>query len=162
MSLKNYGEFYRFLSDERLPSLMNNIADSIAPNEKGEYVIRFGDLMGELASYDRKRSEIFRLMQQIEAIAMNSDAALRDPNDSRFWAHEGLPKRNSFKAMVALLDQLNETPMQPEQRTLLVAIRNAFSHNTYNIDLSTIQEVKHLPEVASGILKHLQLLIKIR
>lgn len=160
MSLKNYGEFYRFLSDERLPSLMNNIADSIAPNEKGEYVIRFGDLMGELASYDRKRSEIFRLMQQIEAIAMNSDAALQDPNDSRFWAHEGLPKRNSFAAMVALLDQLNETPMLPEQRTLLVAIRNAFSHNTYNIDLSTIQEVKHLPEVASGILKHLQLLIE--
>ena len=160
MSIKNYGVFYRCLSDERLPSLMDNIAENIKANENGEYVIRFGDLMGELASYDRKRLEIFRLMQLLEAMIIRSDVDLQDRTKDGFWLREGMPKRNNFNALVSLLDQLNGLPLTSEQRTLIIAIRNAFSHNTYNIDLSSIKEVKHLPEVASGILKHLQQMIE--
>ena len=116
--------------------------------------------MGELASYDRKRLEIFRLMQLLEAMIIRSDVDLQDRTKDGFWLREGMPKRNNFNALVSLLDQLNGLPLTSEQRTLIIAIRNAFSHNTYNIDLSSIKEVKHLPEVASGILKHLQQMIE--
>ena len=55
MSLKNYGEFYRFLTDDRLMSLLNNIVETLKPNEDGDLVIRHTDLMSELAAYDQYR-----------------------------------------------------------------------------------------------------------
>ena len=156
MSLKNYGEFYRFLTDDRLMSLLENIVDNLNPNEKGELVIRHTDLMSELAAYDQNRSTIFKLIQQIEDIIIKNNDTLKNPHSEDFWAHEGLPKRNNFASLLELIDQLNGVALTDDERKLLIAIRNAFSHNSYNIDLSLIKDVKHLPEVAKGILQHLE------
>ncbi len=160
MSLKNYGEFYRFLYDDRLRSLLINIVGDIKPNLKGELVIRHTDLMSELAAYDQSRSTVFKLIQQIEKLAIKSNSNLMDPNSPEFWATEGLPKRNNFASLLELIDKLNETVLTPEERKLLVAIRNAFGHNSYNIDLSRIQGINKLPEVAKNILNHLHLMLE--
>lgn len=159
MSLKNYGEFYRFLTDERLMSLLENIVSALKPNEKGEYVIRHTDLMSELAAYDQKRSTIFQLIQKIENLIIKKNPDLQDPSKDDFWAKEGLPKRNNFASLLELVNQLSGTDMNDDERALLVAIRNAFSHNSYNVDLSQIQGVKKLPEVAACILHHLETLL---
>lgn len=159
MSLKNYGEFYRFLTDDRLMSLLENIVEALKPNEDGDLVIRHTDLMSELAAYDQHRSTIFKLIQQIENLIIEKNEALRNPDNAAFWAKEDLPKRNNFASLLELIDQLNNVTLTDEERKLLVAIRNAFSHNSYNIDFSLIRDVKHLPEVAKGILQHLQSVI---
>lgn len=157
MSLKNYGEFYRFLTDDRLMSLLENIVDTIKPNEDDELVIRHTDLMSELAAYDQNRSTIFKLIQKIESLIIEkNDSVLNDPESDGFWVKEGLPKRNNFASLLELIDQLNNNNLTDDERKLLVAIRNAFSHNSYNIDFALIKDVKHLPEVAKGILQHLQ------
>lgn len=162
MSLKNYGEFYRFLTDDRLMSLLENIVDTIKPNDDGELVIRHTDLMSELAAYDQNRSAIFKLIQKIEKLIIEkNDSILNNPKDGGFWAKEGLPKRNNFASLLELTDQLNDTNLTDDERKLLIAIRNAFSHNSYNIDFSLIKDVKHLPEVAKGILQHLEAVLGI-
>ena len=156
MSLKNYGEFYRFLTDDRLTSLLENIVETLKPNKDGDLVIRHTDLMSELAAYDQIRSTIFELIQKIEDIIIEKKKDLKDPNSDMFWAHEGLPKLNNFASLLELIDRLNDMALTDDERRLLVAIRNAFSHNSYNIDFSLIKTIKHLPEVAKGILQHLQ------
>lgn len=160
MSLKNYGEFYRFLTDDRLMSLLENIVDSLKPNEDGDLVIRHADLMSELAAYDQSRSTIFKLIQKVEDLIINKNkTVLNNPKNRAFWVKEGLPKRNNFASLLELMDQLNNAPLTDDERKLLIAIRNAFSHNSYSIDFSLIKDVKHLPEVARGILKHLEILL---
>ena len=159
MSLKNYGEFYRFLTDDRLMSLLENIVKTLKPNEDGDLVIRHTDLMGELAAYDQYRSTIFKLIQKIEDLIIKDNDVLNNPDADDFWAREDLPKRNNFASLLELINQLNNVALTDDERKLLVAIRNAFSHNSYNIDFSLIRDVKHLPEVAKGILQHLQFVL---
>lgn len=161
MSLKNYGEFYRFLTDDRLMSLLTNIVETLKPNEDGELIIRHTDLMSELAAYDQYRSTIFNLIQQIESMIIANNETLKNPDSDDFWAKEGLPKRNNFASLLELIDQLNNVSLTDEERNLLVTIRNAFSHNSYNIDLSLLKNVKHLPEVAKGILQYMEALLGI-
>jgi hypothetical protein len=156
MSLKNYGEFYRFLTDDRLMSLLTNIVETLKPNEDGELIIRHTDLMSELAAYDQYRSTIFNLIQQIESMIIANNETLKNPDSDDFWAKEGLPKRNNFASLLELIDQLNNVSLTDEERNLLVTIRNAFSHNSYNIDFSLLKDVKHLPEVAKGILQYME------
>ena len=156
MSLKNYGEFYRFLTDDRFSSLMDNIIDTLKPNEDGELVISHTDLMSELAAYDQIRSTVFRLIQSIERLIIDQTPVLQDATSPDFWAREGLPKRNNFASLLELLDKLNGIELTADERTLLVSIRNAFSHNSYRVDLSKIRNIGNLPEVARGILHHLE------
>ena len=158
MSFKNYGEFYRCLADERLETLLTGIVDSIKPNKQGEKVVRYGDIMNELLSYDRNRSKVFELAQMIERVALHSHAELYDPSSPAFFdeGNKDLPKRNNFKAMIKLIDRLNNTELTDAQRTLLITIRNAFSHNNYKIDLQSVMKIRQLPEVANGITKYLQ------
>lgn len=162
MSLKNYGEFYRFLTDDRLNSLLKNIVDTLKPNKEGKLVIRHTDLMSELAAYDQQRSTVFHLIQKIEKLIIDKHGVLRKPDAPEFWVKEGLPKRNNFASLLELTDRLGDVVLNEEERKLLVAIRNAFSHNSYNIDLSQIQWIKKLPEVAKGILQHLEVVLGVK
>ena len=162
MSLKNYGEFYRFLNDERLTSLIDNIIDNTTPDKDGHVIIRHADLMSELASYDHNRATVFMLIQQIENLIIENNIELKNPDEPGFWASDTLPKRNNFKSLLKLVNELNDKPLNDDERALIVAIRNAFSHNSYNINLSLIKDVKHLPEVANVILRHLKKLLGVQ
>ncbi len=163
MSLTNYGELCSLLTDERLEGLLKYIADDITPNPNGELVISYNDLRSELASYDQRRSEVFHLVQRIEALAINSNQSImHNPDSADFWVDSKpgtLAKRNSFSSLLKMIDRINATQLNSDERTLIIAIRNAFSHNSYNIDLNKIKCIKSLPEVANSILEHLKTIV---
>ena len=159
MSLVNYGEFFRLLTDERLPTLLKNIVDDLVPDAQGDLVISYNNLWSELAAYDRQRSTAFQLIQQIEALALKSNANLYNPDSTEFWGKGNngpFAKRNSFSALIALIDRINTTQLTDDERRLLIAIRNSFAHNSYDLDLKQIDGIKKLPEVAKSILEHLK------
>lgn len=160
MSLKNYGEFYRFLTDDRLMSLLENIVKTIKPDKDGRLIVSHTDLMSELAAYDQCRSTVFHLIQQIESMIIESHSDLKNPQCDAFWVDNkkgegGLAKRNNFRSMLQLIDRLGDETLTSDERGLIIAIRNAFGHNTYKIDLTLIKDIQHLPEVATSILRHL-------
>lgn len=160
MSLKNYGKFYRFLNDDRLMTLLENIVDRITPDGEGKLVIQYTDLMSEFANYDQKRSAVFELIQQIESYIIKEHPELLDPNQDGFWVREGLARRNSFSSLLELVEKLYDTELSPDEKSIIVAIRNAFSHNSYRIDFSLIEEIENLPEIAKSIMAHLEKLCK--
>lgn len=144
MSLKNYGEFYHLLSDDRLPSLLSKLAEA----EKNK--IDYNSLMGELTSYDLYRSYIFKAVHMLERL-VTSDRQfkifLNNPCDKRFYIDEDvnrMAKRNHFKSLLKLLDTGDTSLLAEDERDLIISIRNAFSHNHYSIDFSKIASAKKL------------------
>lgn len=144
MSLKNYGEFYQLLSDDRLPSLLEKLADG------GSDRIDYGNLMGELTSYDLHRSRIFKAVHMLER-RVTSDRQFRiflnNPCDRRFYINDDasrMAKRNNFRSLLMLLEQGDTASLTESERNLIISIRNAFSHNHYSIDLPRIAPEKRL------------------
>ena len=77
--------------------------------------------------------------------------------DSDAFLMEGtnVPKRNNFMSLIGLLDQSDDHLLDEKEKKLLISIRNAFSHNTYKIDLHQAlpDEKIELPKVADLIFK---------
>ena len=148
MSLKNYGEFYRLVNDERLLSLLGQLG------ECGE--ISHADLHSELAHYDQGRSSVFKNIQDIEKMVLETFPELNQP-DSDAFLMEGsdVPKRNNFMSLIGLLEKSDDHLLDEKEKKLLISIRNAFSHNTYKIDLHQAlpDEKIELPKVADLIFK---------
>lgn len=144
MSIKNYGEFYQLLSDDRLPSLLAKLADG----ERNR--IEYNSLMGELTSYDLHRSRIFKAVHMLEH-RVTADKQFRlflnNPCDKRFYIDEDanrMAKRNNFRSLLMLLESGDTTLLSESERNLIISIRNAFSHNHYSVDLSKIATEKRL------------------
>lgn len=162
MSIKNYGEFYRFLYDERIESLLKGVLPKLTAREDGKKVIRYSDLMAELATYDRERSTVFKLIQKIEQVAYDNFEDLRNPSSDNFWyistknnsEPKPQPKRNNFRSLIYMLHQISDVELVDKQREIIIAIRNAFGHNTYS-SIENISSVKNIPEVAKSILEYL-------
>lgn len=142
MSLKNYGEFYQLLSDDRLPSLLKKLVDAMKQGEKT--TVDYNSLMGELASYNILRSSIFRAVHELEKHVVSLPKFkdfLNNPYEPRFFINNDKtrdPKRNNFRELLYLLEQSDEDILTPDAKDLLISIRNAFSHNHYDIDLGKI------------------------
>ena len=124
VSLKNYGNIYRILGDDRFQSLMEGLA------KIGVKSVAFSDLTTEFANYDDKRSEIFKIVHAIEGKAFieHSDE-LKNPNNPVFHIDnnpEKAPRRNSFKNMLELLEVYGA-----KDRDVMIAIRNAVGHDYY-------------------------------
>lgn len=143
MSLKNYGEFYRLLSDDRLPSLLEKLI-AAKKKDKGNVTVDYNSLMGELASYDIHRSRIFNAIHELEKYVVTQKEFkqfLNNPNDKRFYIAEDKtrdPKRNNFRELLYLLEKSDEDILSSDAKELLISIRNAFSHNHYGIDFDKI------------------------
>ena len=148
MSLKNYGEFYRLVNDERLLSLLGQLGDC------GE--ISHADLHTELALYDQGRSSVFKNIQDIERIILESYPELDEPDNEAFYIEgKSLPKKNNFKSLLSLLEKGDEHLLDEKEKELVISIRNAFSHNSYKVDLHDAlpEEKIELPKVADLIFK---------
>ena len=149
ISLKNLGEFYQLLSDERLPSLLERLL-VIKKKEKQDPTFGYSELMGELASYNIHRSRIFKAVHQLEKyVVSNSEFKnfLNDPANERFYIRNDKtqdPKRNNFRSLLELLEEGNIHALSEDERELIISIRNAFSHNHYEIDFSDIANSKDL------------------
>lgn len=143
MSLKNLGEFYQLLSDERLPSLLEKLVE-IKKSEQKEPNFGYSELMGELASYDIHRSRIFRALHQLEKFVVSKKEFkifLDDPTNKKFYIDDDStrdPKRNNFRELLYLLEETDEDILTSDAKELIISIRNAFSHNHYNVDFGKI------------------------
>lgn len=149
MSLKNLGEFYRLLSDERLPSLLQRLVKIKKKNQE-ELNFGYSELMGELASYDIHRSRIFKAIHILEKYVVSKKefkTFLNNPSDKRFYIKDDItqdPKRNNFRSLLELLEEGNIHVLSKEEQELIIAIRNAFSHNHYKVDFEEIASEKSL------------------
>lgn len=154
MALKNYGEFYRFINDDRLMSLLTQLKDVTE--------ISYADLTGELATYDLRRSQVFRLMQELEKIAFEQHTKELTNIDNSMFFKDGdmnnVPRRNNFKALINLFDSIDSHQLTKDDCERLVEIRNAFCHNTYRINIDDLQE--KLPTIAIQIVGKIENLLK--
>ena len=130
MSLKNYGEFYRLLSDERFLNVVERFKDIDVYN--------YNKLMAELNSYDSKRSSIFGIVHYLEEIIYGTNDILRDEHENEAGFHvEDNPgkaaRRNNFRSMLYIYDKEAEKEKRNAIFELLISIRNAFGHNHLRI-----------------------------
>ena len=147
MSLKNYGEFYRLINDERLLSLLEQLGDC------GE--ISHADLHTELARYDQGRSSVFKAIQDIEKMILDNHPELMGDGDASKVEGKNIPKRNNFRALLGLLEQADNQVLDDKEKELIISIRNAFSHNSYRVNMQDTMpnEKIELPKVADLIFK---------
>lgn len=147
LSLKNYGNIYRVLNDPRLKSLMDGL------KKLGVKEVTFNDLTSELAIYDDKRPEIFRIIHEIEDKAFNANKdVFLNPNDIEFYVvypnGTKKAKRNSFNEMVKMLKEYDDDDI-----SIMIAIRNAAGHGHYVPDFNQLEtskgEKREVPNIAN-------------
>ena len=152
MSLKNYGLLYRLYHDERVETLLQSILD--------QQQVSFADLTSELALYDQNRSKAFSNFQHFERLAFEANKeALTNPEHRDFVVEKTDKKnrvikyerRNNFDALLDLLDTLETHRLNASDREWLTNVRNAFCHNSYNIDMRQIE--KKLPTIIAQIIQ---------
>lgn len=149
MSLKNYGEFYRFLNDDRLLTLLRQL------NEEKE--IGHSELVGEFTIYDQRRAEVFKAMQKLERLAFETfKEDLTNPNSINF-KYNDKPRRNNFKSLINLLSTLDVNQLDDSTCNRLIEIRNAFCHNTFRIGLDEVK--KELPKITNQIIDEIDRLV---
>ena len=154
MKMKNYGQFYKFASDhQRLESLLSRLPDNI--------FLR-AEIENELSYYDTNRSEVFRQVYIIESEAYKLKPELENDNNAgEEWFYyvdkkgKKHPKRNNFLSLLEILAAGKDGILDEDEKRSLQSTRNAFGHNTYDVDLPTVFEGKEekmkIPEVANGI-----------
>ena len=136
LSLKNYGNIFRVLADERMESLALGLL------EKGIKETTFAEVTSEFANYDKERSEVFKVAHEIEQEAYDK-CGLKD-DTGRI--------RNSFINMLIRLDYSSN------DISIIKSIRNAICHNSYEginfveLEMTNEEECK-LPNVARNMRK---------
>ncbi|MDE6487124.1 MAG: type VI-B CRISPR-associated RNA-guided ribonuclease Cas13b [Muribaculaceae bacterium] len=121
---KNYGDFYTFLNDTRLDTLMAYL-------DNGSELVEIDReaLEREFGEYDRRRTDVFRLVHEIEQNIYERFRAQFDAKEPEiYYFADGagkMPRLNNFNNLLNLVaDGL-------EAHTILTEVRNAFSHNRY-------------------------------
>ena len=153
MKIKNYGQFYKFASDhQRLESLLSRLPDNL---------FKRAEIENELSYYDTNLSEVFRQVYIIESEAYKlKPEFLNDDNADKEWfyyTYRGRqhPKRNNFLSLLEILAAGNDGILDDKEKIVMQRTRNAFGHNTYDVDFDVIfegrEERKKIPEVANGI-----------
>ena len=165
LSLKNYGNIYSILGDDRLKSLMEGLF------EIGVSEVTFGDITSEFANFDQLRSTILKLLQDnIEEIAFNRNiSVLNNPRNRNFYSVKdkdgnqlkikitdpvtneiiALSKdaiRNQFPELIKMLEEYEA------DRVSINELRKAVAHNHYPKDISKLKPTKNkklqLPNIA--------------
>ena len=159
MKIKDYGQFYKFLSDrKRVTTLLSQLQEPTFPRDQIE---------NEFSYYDTNRSEVFRLVYCIEYEAYQLCPYLTDDSNALpkelsnifyFFNSKNnklTAKRNNFYSLLKIVAEGNPGVLDDNIITMLQSIRNSFGHNTYEVDLDDIfkgkEKCKKLPEVANGI-----------
>jgi hypothetical protein len=156
MKMKNYGQFYKFASDhQRLESLLSRLPQDI---------FQRAEIENEFSYYDTNRSEVFRQVYIIESEAYKLKPELENDTNAKdeydwFWYTDKKgkkhPKRNNFLSLLEILAAGNDGVLNEKEKRSLQSTRNAFGHNTYDVDLISVfdgkSEKMKVPEIANGI-----------
>ena len=148
LKLKNYGDFFRFVYDERLATLLSQ-AKNVEINRD--------ELEKELLHYDLKRTEIFHWIHAMENYLFAQYPELGKADKKEEGSHyyyknkngDYLPIRQNFRAM---LNVPGDIPSQDLEA--MVEIRNSFCHNHYveNLNDDVYQKVD-IPDIADTLEK---------
>ena len=157
LKLKNYGDFYRFVYDERLATLLSQTKNVEIDRD---------DLEKELLHYDLKRTEIFHWIHAMENYLFTQYPELgkadKKEEGSRYYFTQKVknkktgveeiqysPIRQNFRAM---LNVPGDIPSQHLEA--MVEIRNSFCHNHYVEDLNFgTYQIADIPELADALEK---------
>lgn len=127
LKLKNYGDFYKFIYDDRIRTLLPQLNETF--NEIDRELLE-----KELDEYDLNRVTVFQHIHEFEKAIIGNHPEFNT-------------RKHQFRDLLEAHGQISE-------RTSLELrdVRNAFSHNHYteHIDISK----KELPEVARSITKY--------
>jgi hypothetical protein len=150
LKLKNFGDFYRLIRDQRVKTLLLHLPD--------ETIDRL-TLKQELEGYDSVRVEIFGLIHRFERQVLKGEKRTFSPD---------------FVDFVEILSQCPEIDRETKQQMQI--IRNAFSHNSYPKKNERIRDVESsnkkeeinvefnlegtIPDVAIGLKCRLEKLIE--
>lgn len=144
---KNYGDFYAFLNDTRLDTL-------IAYLDKGNRLVEIdrADLEREFGEYDRRRTDVFRLVHEIEQNIYERFRAQFDEKVPEIYyfadGTDKMPRLNNFNNLLSLVIG------GLEAHALLTEVRNAFSHNRYT--RPAIVQLSGKGPLAPEILQHFE------
>lgn len=152
LKLKNCGDFFQFVYDDRVRTLL--------PHVNSDFIER-QLLDKELEVYDRHRPTVFELIQTVEKVIVELHPDIKDANSEKYLYDARtdkagnvtlrLPVKTNFKAMLRM--QLGEADNR-EDISSIIEIRNAFSHNRY-VEHLTLPEQTFLPELADYLVNYL-------
>ena len=130
LKLKNYGDFFKFVYDSRIATLLERAKGNEFSREM---------LDNELNKYDEQRIPLFEVIHDFERRIWD-----RLPSEKR------AVDRIDFKYLTDYVDFKDL-----DDRTIVEKIRNAFSHNSYPTDMSVkiIYEKSDIPEIAPNLFK---------
>lgn len=126
VKIKNIGDIYQILYDDRLESLLILVSDNSIESEK---------IKEEFNNYDIQQRDIFQPIYRIENIARE-----------RYNWGKG-DESPSFSSLINYLNNKTEK-LDTEEAEMIVMIRNNFSHNSYSKieNYSKSNQVKHSSE----------------
>lgn len=157
LKLKNYGDFFRFVYDERLDTLLSKTKN---------VEINRDELEKELLHYDLKRTEIFSWVHAMERHLFKQHPELKNPDKKEEGSHyyyaqkvknkktgeeeiQYSPIRQNFRAM---LNVPGDIPSQDLEA--MVEIRNSFCHNHYVENLNDdVYQTVDIPDIADTLEK---------
>lgn len=159
MKMKDYGNFYKFLSDKkRVETLLSRLPQTSFLRSLIE---------NEFSYYDSNRSDVFKLVYGIEYEAyklcpdLKNDANAEPKEESNSFYYKDkksgklIPKRNNFMSLLEILAAGEDGVLSDEEKRIMQSIRNSISHNTYEVDFEAVfsgrEGMKKVPEIANGI-----------
>ena len=157
IKLKNYGDFMRFLYDNRISTLIPYLVDD--QNAVSVRLTR-NELENEFDEYDRKRHEVFANIHKIEQLILARHKELKDKHSRDYYYEENgkkMPKRSNFGKMLEHSGIIDE-----DDGAEAVNIRNAFSHSSYigehfdKVELSTQRIGEIAPALSEKIEEKVQ------
>lgn len=142
-------------------------------------VIDYNKLSGEFDSYNKIRSQIFDEIHQIESLIVNPNLIIyNNPLHKDFYVHDSVRAkkgeersdenavRNSFSSLLKTVykilpdEEVQAIQQEIEQAEALrvsliykvmVAVRNAFSHNHFEIDLLKIADTQTIRAIIASL-----------
>lgn len=134
LKLKNYGDFFSFIYDSRIRSLLLQVKQTVIDRSIVEK---------ELDNYNQERIPMFEVLHALEGKIWQLF-----PDGLPAIGEGGEPIKIDFKYLIQFID------LKKCNKDLVCAIRNAFSHSNYPTDPVVARNVfdkVDLPEVANEL-----------
>ncbi len=129
IKLKNYGDFHKFLYDNRIETLIPYLRDDA---NAVKVTIDRDELEHEFETYDKVRLDVFESVHKIERLILERYPELHDKRSSLYYfekkgVEKPIPKKNNFRQLIEC-----EPQFAVLDKDDCLNIRNSFSHNSYN------------------------------
>ena len=138
LRIKNIGDFYRFVFDTRIGSLLTQIDGDTFEREMVEK---------ELDTYDNKRKDVFKAIHRIERelFEQNKDQIKKDIDEGKYTIND---IHNSFSNLLRYYCKLDGNT-----QSKIVDIRNMLGHNKYMDEMNRVigKDNMTLPQIMDQI-----------